>query len=213
MRPRLRRDRIEQHFHRWYSPGTGRYTRPDPLGLVNPNTFSPSSALGSRLEMVYGYAEMNPLLRIDAMGLRSRVCCREIPWIPGNYRHCFIQIERDGKTARCGLFGGRFTPGDEPGIGQVRPNHSFDDPGESDCGDWNESCEADQCVVDTAQSYANPSKYRVTAGPNSNTFAGTIARACKLARPAGAGRTPGWNDSPAPRAPGREPIPVECRLP
>jgi len=163
-----------------------------------------------------GYAEMNPVLQIDPLGQRSRVCCRKIPKLPGEFRHCAIQIERDGASTTCGLFGGRFTPGEERGVGRIRFNHPFDTPGEDDivCGPWNENCEADQCAVETANSYANPSKYKAVRGPNSNTFAGTIARACNLTKPDSIGSTPGWDDKPAPPAKsGRQEIPRKCKLP
>lgn len=64
-----------------------------------------------------------------------------------------------------------------------------------------------------ANSYANPSKYRVVRGANSNTFAGTIARKCGLSRPQNIGSTPGWNDPPAPPKKGETPKAGECKLP
>lgn len=71
----------------------------------------------------------------------------------------------------------------------------------------------------TAKGYNNPSQYDFNSGPNSNTFAGTIARECKLAAPSSVGLgTPGWNDSPAPPRKGPDgkpltPEPVRCELP
>jgi len=190
------------NVYRWYTPGTGRYTKVDPLGVAEGD------------ENAYTYAVANPLLATDPLGLRSRVCCRKIPYL-GRFRHCAIQIEQNENTTTCGLFGGRFTPGEEPGVGQVRPNHPFDRPGSPDikCGPWNETCEVDDCVIQTANSYANPSKYRVVFGPNSNTFAGTIARKCGLSRPKNIGAMPAWSDSPAPALPGKKQKPGKCRLP
>ena len=205
---------IFYNVHRWLQAATGSYTRVDPLGLVDRAMFSPKSAQGSQLELVFGYAQMNPLLRFDRLGEKSRVCCRKIPKLPGDFRHCAIQIERNGSTTTCGLFGGRYTPGEQKGVGQIRPDHDFDRPGSSDldCGPWSEGCEADDCVVGTANGYANPSKYRAVRGPNSNTFAGTIARACGLKKP-DTGSTPGWNDPGAPPKAGTKQVPGECKLP
>jgi hypothetical protein len=63
MRPRRRRDRVGQSFHRWYEAATGRYTRTDPLGSDgDPHP--------------YFYAGANPLAFVDPWGLRyiNRSC-------------------------------------------------------------------------------------------------------------------------------------------
>ncbi len=60
-----------------------------------------------------------------------------------------------------------------------------------------------RCLRDAFSSYNNPSLYRLS-GPNSNTFAGTLARRCcagMVPRPAALGWVPGWDDSPAPARP------------
>ena len=56
-----------------------------------------------------------------------------------------------------------------------------------------------RCLRDTFNSYADPSVYANPKGPNSNTFAGTLARAC-CADPSssGLGIVPGWDHPPAP---------------
>ena len=197
------------NVHRWYLDGVGAYGRPDPL--ASPRR-APVEPFASSLELIYGYARMSPLLRVDSLGLRSRVCCRKIPSVPAS--HCFIQTEQRGKSTTCGLHGGRFSPDEEPGVGRIRRGRGFDDPDESQCGEWNNACEADRCVVRAASDYANPSKYNAVVGPNSNTFAGIVARKCGLTRPERAGWTRGWNrNSPAAPVPGRESIPSPCRLP
>jgi RHS repeat-associated protein len=207
---------VYYNVHRWYQPGTGSYTRPDPLGVVNQAAFSPTSGQAP-VRQPYGYAEMNPVIRFDSLGLKSRVCCKKIPVVGVfGFRHCYIEIQTDKGRTRCGLFGGPGS-GEPPGTGRIYRNAGFDKGG--DCGDWNDSCEADQCVVKSAQGYSNPSQYDFNSGPNSNTFAGTIARECKLDAPAPVGwGTPGWNDPPAPQRKGLDgkplkPEPVPCRLP
>lgn len=65
------------------------------------------------------------------------------------------------------------------------------------------------CLRNAFVAYNNPSLYRGT-GPNSNTFAGTLARACCAAmvpKPAILGNVPAWDDSPAPARTGASPCP------
>jgi hypothetical protein len=65
------------------------------------------------------------------------------------------------------------------------------------------------CFRDTFAAYSNPSLYRA-AGPNSNTFAGTLARRCcagMVPKPSVLGNCPGWSDSPAPPRTGASPCP------
>jgi Domain of unknown function (DUF4157) len=54
------------------------------------------------------------------------------------------------------------------------------------------------CLRSAFNAYADPSIYRNPSGPNSNTFAATLARAC-CADPtsSGLGRVPGWDHAPA----------------
>jgi len=66
-----------------------------------------------------------------------------------------------------------------------------------------------RCMRDTFSSYNNPSLYR-GLGPNSNTFAGTLARTCcagMVPKPAALGNCPGWDDAPAPSRAGATPCP------
>lgn len=60
-----------------------------------------------------------------------------------------------------------------------------------------------KCLRAAFTAYNNPSLYKLL-GPNSNTFAGTLARACcagMVPKPAALGWVPGWDDSPAPSHP------------
>jgi hypothetical protein len=68
--------------------------------------------------------------------------------------------------------------------------------------------DVDACLRSAFSAYANPSLYRLL-GPNSNTFAGTLARTCcagMVPKPEALGWMPGWDDSPAP-AHGSPPCP------
>ena len=65
------------------------------------------------------------------------------------------------------------------------------------------------CFRNAFNAYNNPSLYRLS-GPNSNTFAGTLARTCcagMVPKPAALGIVPGWDDPPAPRRAGTTPCP------
>jgi len=201
MRAEVRRDRVGPLFHRWYQPTTGRYTRPDPLGLEE------------RDSHLYAYTRVNPLSVIDPLGLKSRVYCRPLR---GKLRftghtHCYIEVETDKGSSTCGLYR-------VGGVGEIRRNDPNDSGGE--CGDWNTECSADECVIRVARSYPNPSEYSDVAvlvglGANSNTFASEIANVCGLQPPdlVGERRAPGWGNPPPYREPGRKPEPVMCALP
>ena len=185
--------------HRWYEYGTGRYSRPDPLGLVDQDSFSsrtPDEAGGVRAE--YSYATSNPVLMIDPDGLKSRTCCKVIRKTLF-FRHCYIDTEDDltGKRRTIGLLKAGFGSGK----GEWGTDNNLDIQGpKGKCGPWNDTCGVDDCVLQNAKQYADPSKYRFVRGPNSNTFAKTLTDACNLKKPgiAGTWLTPGWNKSPAP---------------
>lgn len=58
---------VYYHVHRWYSPGTASYTRPDPL---------PMEILR---EAKYLYVSANPLSASDPLGLAAFKPCSELP--------------------------------------------------------------------------------------------------------------------------------------
>jgi hypothetical protein len=65
------------------------------------------------------------------------------------------------------------------------------------------------CLRSAFSGYASLSRYRAL-GPNSNTFAGTLARTCcagMVPKPAAFGTVPGWDDAPAPARAGGTPCP------
>ncbi len=188
---------LHQNYFRDYDPEIGRYREPDPIGLAGdgPNLFV--------------YVLDNPMNTGDRSGLRSRICCWPLKGIPG--RHCFVEIEREGRSTTCSLRGGRFDDFGERRTGFVRRDTDLSMIGESDCGPWSPDC-ADECVIQAAKAYANPSKYRVLLGPNSNTFAGTLARACNLVPPSVGGKV-GWSDCPAGAKKGEPQRVVPCELP
>ncbi|MCH9648165.1 MAG: hypothetical protein K0U98_08000 [Deltaproteobacteria bacterium] len=194
---------IYYNVHRWYAPGSGRYSKVDPLGLegdINP----------------FAYAASNGIVFSDPLGLKARLCCKSIGQGRGRSgflgtiaefvlkigSHCYVEKEEGGKRTTWGLHhvrGGYLTFGD----GRVRRNAPFDFAGDAgECGEWNESCAVDQCVDRTARSYPGGtngvSLYNFLTGPNSNTFARNQSDKCNLSPPpvAGSWRTPGWNSPP-----------------
>jgi len=59
-----------------------------------------------------------------------------------------------------------------------------------------------RCLLDAYNSYADPSVYKNPFGPNSNTFAATLAKTCCAdGSSVGLGLVPGWNHDPAPPCP------------
>jgi hypothetical protein len=149
---------------------------------------------------LYTYAVGNPIALFDADGLRARTCCRLIPFLGAvRARHCYIEREKDGQRRTWGLIGD--TGGPFSFSGEIYINNDFDRGSDKNCGPWTDACDTDQCVENAANAYPNPSNYRFVRGPNSNTFAGTVARKCSLQRPP-VRFTPGWSDSPAVQKPG-----------
>lgn len=187
------------HGHRWYEHQTGRYTQPDPLG-ANGDSHP------------YVYAIGNPLSFVDALGERSRVCCQpaEIFGVVLEQRlHCFIHVQ-DNTTGVNRTYGLHRVNGK----GCKYSNDGFDIPRILDatlpCGDWNESCDSDHCAAEQFDDYPNPSDYQAMRGPNSNSFARTVATACGLSLPAlGSATTPGWDAEGRPARDTRFACPVK----
>jgi hypothetical protein len=59
-----------------------------------------------------------------------------------------------------------------------------------------------KCLRGAYAAYSDPSVYQNPRGPNSNTFAATLAKACCAdSSSTGLGSVPGWDQSPAPPCP------------
>jgi RHS repeat-associated protein len=185
------------NYFRDYDPAIGRYVESDPIGL--------KGGLNT-----YAYVGARPLMLTDRRGLKSRVCCKNIPFLQGmgsDVRHCYIETQNTTRTT-FGLQGPPVTDG----YGYTFQDNSFDLEGGGSCGEWTDDCGTDECVAKTARGYPNPSYYGGLSH-NSNTFAGTVARSCKLKRPVGTFPTPGWDDSPSTRPNDVDPLPFNTMPP
>ncbi len=148
---------LHQNWNRDYNTSVGRYIESDPIGI------------DSNINHLYLYGDANPLVKIDIFGLEAEVCCRLL----NNFyfgtirrlRHCYIK--NDGTTY--GLY-------PENGIGVPRKNDPRDTGGickpckKKKCEDQN------KCLENANNNY--PIGRYSYGGPNSNTYAGTLAKSC-----------------------------------
>jgi len=180
------------NVNRWLQDGT--YNRPDPLGVVDGGSNH------------YVYALANPIVNTDPLGLVAKLCCRLLNHkLVGDYlgkRHCYI-VADDGTVY--GLYPEARSDGKT--IGQPLVNDPRDKGGK--CGaclcDPGKRADQDKCFRDAHNSYP-VGKYSAPFGPNSNSYAGTLARkCCKTVPTSVAEDAPRFDDDPPRPAPPPKP--------
>ena len=178
---------------RWYRSLLGRYQSADPLGPIEEEI------------NLFEYSLSNPIIMTDPMGLSAQICCRFVKpaVLVGpltGYRHCYI-VSPDG--ARYGLYPKKV---EQQQVGQAYKNHREDKGGK--CKNCETNCsDQSQCFNKTAKNYPVGEYHKF--GPNSNTFAATMAKTCcKGGFPEGMGNTPGIDDTPPTPIPGAPNNPI-----
>lgn len=134
-----------------------------------------------------------------------RVCARPLQSVLGTVaNHAYIEADpyRYAIITRCTPVSGWDNV--VTGTAATKTDRSPDPCGKSptcvDCVPKPGVTNLDACFRAAYRSYNDPSLYK-GLGPNSNTFAGTLARACcenMSPKPNALGRVPGWGDPPAP---------------
>lgn len=149
-----------------------------------------------------------------------QVCSRPLQSVLGKwFNHAYV----DAPPYRYAVISPLCTPTDGGwdnvvmGTAAQKFDNSPDPCGQSpvNCVDCNPApgvTDVGRCLRDAFTAYNNPTLYKGT-GPNSNTFAGTLARACCAGMrptPPALGSMPGWSDPPAPHRPARCPPGPTC---
>lgn len=149
-----------------------------------------------------------------------QVCSRPLQGVLGKlFNHAYV----DAPPNRYAIIAPLCTPTDGGwdnvvlGTAAQKFDNSPDPCGQSpvNCVDCNPApgvTDVGKCLSDAFTAYNNPTLYKGT-GPNSNTFAGTLARACcagMTPTPPALGSMPGWDDPPAPHRPARCPPGPAC---
>ena len=185
---------LNYNVFRWYLSGWGRYTQADPLLGKDPNAND-----------VYGYSKENPLSYTDKTGLLAEAICAQIALAGINtpFYHCRLHVTCKCKTG--GNYGGPF----DTTVGLER-NRKTSDLEITETGSYSgehsnlgiseaDSCNFGKCVRSNAAFFRQFAKgwkdqYGLT-GPNSNTFAGHLARTCGSTNEP-ASWAPGWYEPP-----------------
>jgi RHS repeat-associated protein len=179
------------NIHRWYRTEFGRYSSPDPL-----------SGTGR-----YTYADDNPLSRFDALGLLVEVRCELIGWqgfqestLAAFYHHCFVRTKCP--CSKSDPFDKTVEASGAP-VGQKPDLHINDFDGHRGSNEdiivqppGSVDCSKEKCILEKAKNLMASHPGYHPSGPNSNTFAHQLIKACGMDALVPSGDPPvGW-DSP-----------------
>jgi RHS repeat-associated protein len=159
---------------RYYNPTFQRFLSEDPI------EFKAGDA------NLYAYVGNNPLTFIDALGLAAEVCCRLLRRIGAvsRLRHCYVRVDKD----TFGLY-------PQNGVGVPQKNNPDDKGGTCKPCPAMKCNNQKDCIEKAHKNY--PTGVYSPSGPNSNTYAGTLAKSCcQGGMPAGLGLHPGSEMAP-----------------
>jgi hypothetical protein len=175
------------------------------------------AAEGSAAQCVSGAQVQVPSRISSSFIQRTKVCSKrlEAPVLGWIFNHAYIDDTGSdnclgslmlGNYAIQTLVSGNFLKGcaaktatsTDPGKHKPNVKQCDPKPGVKDLS---------KCLVDTYNSYPDPSLYKNPFGPNSNTFAATLAKTCCAdGSSKGLGWVPGWNHDPAPPCPQQQKV-------
>jgi len=178
---------LSQNWFRDYAASLGRYTEPDPVGLFAQHG-------------LYPYAASSPIHITDPRGLQAAsassgeqtvfLCCAAADIGGGAHykKHCYIQVGKLKYELQPDASYSAGFPQKVPA--PINPN--------ADCA-ATKRCDLKGCLDKAYGNYPSGAAYSPW-GPNSNTFAAALAKACSLNTPTSANNddSPGWG-SPPPR--------------
>ena len=149
-------------------------------------------------------ASATPSLAIPSpsLGAAVQVCARDLQVSPVGH-HAYIEAPPFRYAVISPTCPQKWSDNPITGTGGQKWDNSPDPCGKTptciDCNPAPGVTDVNRCLRDVFTAYNNPSFYRAL-GPNSNTFAGTLARACcdgMTPKPPALGWCPGWDDPPA----------------
>ena len=143
-----------------------------------------------------------------------RVCARDLQGTAGVIaNHAYVETPTN-RYAVMGPFCGSGLDNVLTGTTAQKWDHSPDPCGQTPhclpCNPLPGITDVGACLRDAFNAYNSPSLYNAPFGPNSNTFAGTLARRCCAGmnvKPTIFGNVPAWDNAPAPARAGKSPCP------
>jgi hypothetical protein len=140
---------------------------------------------------LYSYAEANPVVLVDPEGLKAQIACANIGFGPFSWTpfvHCRIRVTCDDCSkggpydTSFGLERNRRSSRKELAVTEEALSGAYTHFYDIGGVDQNDSCEFGNCLMRRVEQYKPKAaswtpQYRMR-GPNSNSFAGHIMRAC-----------------------------------